>query len=79
MPILNLEKYMYYLDDEPLSIEEKQQCIHAMWNFANSVVEKAFGQHPIQQLGCVSGDGTFTKNNQQAIIFMRWLYGHRGV
>ena len=61
MPLLDVEKYMKYLESEDLTAEEKRQCIEALWNFADSIVKKAHKRHPIQEIMRERRNDSFTK------------------
>ena len=46
---LDTAKYQHYLDNSPLSDEEKQEFMQTMWNLVCEFVMLGFEVHPLQQ------------------------------
>lgn len=45
-----IETYLPYLDGLDLTLEQKTEIIHTVWNFMESQVDQAFGIHPVQEI-----------------------------
>jgi len=55
--VLDIEDYLYHLEGLNLTLEEKEEIIRTVWGLMESVVDKAFGLHPVQlSCGYVSND-----------------------
>ena len=44
----DIEKYRRYVDDFDLTEDQKVELIHTVWAIVGSVVDEAFGVHPVQ-------------------------------
>ena len=65
---------MKYLESFDLTEEQKIQFIETLWTFTHNVVEKAFGDHPIQRSLEENTRDRFTNNKRLGMMFMNWLY-----
>ncbi len=47
--LLDIKKYLHYLDGLDLSPAQKEEVIRTVWGFMESSADQVFGQHPVQQ------------------------------
>ena len=45
----NIEKYLAMIEEWDMTREQKIQYIHDLWRIMEGFVDRAFGQHPVQQ------------------------------
>ena len=45
---LDFDKYMHYLSELDIPIEQKRELLRTVWLLVEACVDQAFGTHPVQ-------------------------------
>lgn len=53
---LDFNKYMHYLNELDIPIEQKRELLRTVWLLVEACVDQAFGTHPVQLARLASGD-----------------------